>query len=890
MVKASELNAILEKCRVDSGGHTHVSMISPMGNFSIYRDSIDSFWNTYQDVMEENKDENKYGIAEMAQDHIPVLADADIRMKAENVNIYDNGHLYSDEMLLSTIRIYQNVLHTVINIDGGQALDTTCFVLEKKIYEQTLGTNTYMKNGFHLHFPNIFVSKVDMKMQINPRVKQLVKDSKVFDDIEVSDHSNIIDDAVGSVPWLLYGSRKSTELDPYKVTRVYDSNCEEISIEDALVDYKLYDIDGEEIDISGNVKYHLPRILSLHPSGREIYETKRELTTPLRNTIRQKHDKIRHTPGSSTLEEIISEATELLSMINPDRADTYETWMKVGWALYNITGGHIDGLDLWNDFSMKSEKYNEAANLCLWDKMEEREGGPKMGTLYYYAELDNKERIEEYRESKRSKQLDNALDGSHYNAACALYSMYGDNIICSSIQNNTWYYFNGHIWEKMDEGYVLSKYISNELAATFGAKIAEFATKAARESDDYRKEVLNAQIKRAQKAQSDCKSHSWKRNVMREAREVFYNKEFEKKLNQNPYIFPFKNGIYDLKTHKLRPGQPDDYVSVHAPIDYKEFPYADDKMLQCEELLSKLFPDEDVRTYFITTSAGKFVGGNLQKTFDIWTGTGDNGKSIIQLLFEKMFGQMAIKMNTQYFTGKKVAAGGANPELFRAAPPVRHVTMEEPDGDEQLNNGELKKLTGNDTFIARDLFQKGSEMREMVPMFELTLICNTLPPIKHGDDATYRRIRVIPFESQFVDDGYPDTLSEQMVAKRFPKDREFSSKLKGLAEPMAFFLLNWRKLHGDSIKIPSKVLVATQKYQQQNDIYRQFSQEHISQDERKQISVTEIYSHFKDWFKEGFPNRPIPNKAEVKSYFVKQWGKPNGTRWKGYYYCSEDLE
>jgi len=462
--------------------------------------------------------------------------------------------------------------------------------------------------------------------------------------------------------------------------------------------------------------------------------------------------------------------------------------------------------------------------------------------------------------------------------------MFGEHIKCSNIQRNIWYYFNGHIWERIDDGYVLSRHISVDLCQRFVEKMKEFLRKIETSTDSAHTAMYNTQLKKAQKAQLDCKQSPWKRNVMKEAREIFYEKDFDSKLNTNPMLFAFKNGIYDLDINKLRNGQPDDYCSINAPINYKEFMYADDRMLQCEEFFTKLFPDKTLREYFISTTAGKFVGGNSRKTFDIWTGSGDNGKSVVQALLEKIFGQMAIKMNTQYFTGRKVQNGGANPELFRAAPPVRHVTMDEPDGDEQLNNGELKKLTGNDTFIARDLFMKGTEMREMTPMFELTLICNQLPPIRHGDDATYRRIRVIPFESQFVDSGYPSTLEEQIIKKRFPKDREFGKKLPQIAEPMAFYLLNWRTVRGDSVTVPDKVLSATSEYKKGNDIYRQFSSELIKEEKTKRININELYSAFKEWYKEGFPSRVLPSKAEVKAYFIKMWGKPVNQTWKGYYY------
>ena len=105
---------------------------------------------------------------------------------------------------------------------------------------------------------------------------------------------------------------------------------------------------------------------------------------------------------------------------------------------------------------------------------------------------------------------------------------------------------------------------------------------------------------------------------------------------------------------------------------------------------------------------------------------------------------------------------------------------------------------------------------------------------------------------------------------------------------MAFYLLNWRKFHGDCVNVPDKVLSATNDYKRLNDMYRQFATEHIRTDPRKSIRVSELYEMFKIWYKEGFPNRQLPNKCEVKTYFERAWGKPKGNMWKGYYYINPD--
>ena len=393
---------------------------------------------------------------------------------------------------------------------------------------------------------------------------------------------------------------------------------------------------------------------------------------------------------------------------------------------------------------------------------------------------------------------------------------------------------------------------------------------------------LEQKTKFINKTIANLKSSPFKSNVMKEAMEEFYNKKFRNMLDSNPDIIAFQNGVYDLKQNIFRDGRPDDYISKTMPIDYKDYKETDNEVEEVVDFLQKVFPDETVRKYFLDVYSDIFVGGNTHKKVYLWTGEGDNGKSITQKFFELMLGQLSIKFNTQYFTGKKVSSGSANPELSRAGPPVRLVTMEEPDSDEQLNIGELKKLSGGDSFWARDLFQSGKQTREIFPMFMLTFICNKLPKLRNSDNATWNRLRVIPFESTFVEKDYPSDFKEQIKQKIFPMDKNFNKKIKRMVPAFAWYLLNWRKTTSSILVEPPKVKNATNIYKQENDIYSQYINENIIDDEKSSINITELYAHFKEWFREGNPNITVPIKNVVRDYLEKLWGESQkGVKWVG---------
>ena len=54
---------------------------------------------------------------------------------------------------------------------------------------------------------------------------------------------------------------------------------------------------------------------------------------------------------------------------------------------------------------------------------------------------------------------------------------------------------------------------------------------------------------------------------MREAKELFYDKDFLNKLDNNPNLLGFNNWIYDIEKSIFRPPAFDDYVTMSCGYD-----------------------------------------------------------------------------------------------------------------------------------------------------------------------------------------------------------------------------------------------------------------------------------------------------------------------------------
>ena len=870
------IEKILRENYVAGEYHTHVSMVQPKGRYSINRATLETFWTLYNTEIQNNP-EIILGLAEKPQNYLPILVDIDLKFKDPE---HERTFLYTEEHVLKIIEIYHNVLkNTVEGITDDNLL---CVYLNKEPYRLVKNDISYIKNGFHLHFPNLFLSVKDQEVHIIPRVQAIMTERQIFEDMGFENSGILLDKASCKVPWLLYGSRKSEDAKPYRFSKVFNYQLKELDIDNAFKNYSIYNIREQKINIRGNVPYYLPQILSILPYGRQTKETKQGLISPLkdRKIIEEKKREYQ----SIAVSEALTIARKLIPILAPFRSEDRNEWMTVGWVLYNIGEGSSEAFDIWNEFSARSsDNYDESVCVFEWERMTKKE--LTLGTLNYYAKVDNPEMYAIFKEEQIQVKVNNSLNGgSHNDIAKVLLEEYGNEFICASIVNKIWYQYKDHIWQANEDGTYLRSKISSEIVKHYEDSAKKSLTGMSSGTDDREEaSVHQNRLNKTQKIIMNLKSSPFKNNIMREAMEVFYDRMFRNKLDTNPYLIAFKNGVYDLKLNIFRNGRPEDYISKAMPIEYKDYTSDDSEVHEVFSFLEKVFPDKSVRQYFMDMASDVFVGGNHQKIVLFWTGEGDNGKSVTQSFFDHMLGPLAIKFNTTVVTGKKPSSGGTWADLARAGGGVRWATLEEPGNDETINTGVLKWLSGNDTIYARELFEKGKDVREIVPMFKLVFICNKLPKLSYGDNATWNRIRVIPFESTFCrpDDPAPLTYEEQVQQKRFPMDRELSQRIPHLVQSFAWILLQHRLTVTVRIE-PEKVTSATSTYRRQNDVYRQFVDEFIVHEDRSILTMVELYNNFKEWHKDSLPHYTLPIKNEVKEYFIKLWGEPTRNRWIGY--------
>jgi P4 family phage/plasmid primase-like protien len=369
---------------------------------------------------------------------------------------------------------------------------------------------------------------------------------------------------------------------------------------------------------------------------------------------------------------------------------------------------------------------------------------------------------------------------------------------------------------------------------------------------------------------------------MREAAEIFYDGEFIRNMDTNKYLMCFNNGVVDFINKTFREGYPEDYITKSTKINYVPYPNGENAdndefnqiAAEIEVFMNKLFPVPDLNRYMRDHLASCLIGANKNQTFNVYHGSGSNGKSIIADLMAVTLGEYKGTVPITLVTDVRGKIGGTSDEVLKLKG-VRYAVMQEPSKGVKLNEGIMKELTGGDPIQARGLY---SESEIFEPQFSLVVCTNNLFDIESNDDGTWRRIRKCDFLSKFIDEGETHTDDTSYV---FVKDKSLKDKLPSFAPVFASMLVK-RAFETDGIVADCEtVLNASNKYRKGQDHISAFISEKIVKtgENKDKIKKTEIMAEFKKWFEESQGSRKVPKGEELYEYMNKKFGQCKTTGW-----------
>ena len=589
--------------------------------------------------------------------------------------------------------------------------------------------------------------------------------------------------------------------------------------------------------------------------------------------------------------------------------EDYEKWIRVGWCLNNISQTE-EMFNLYKEFSEKSGKSGETD----WSKVRQNwfRGMNKLGdgprlterSLRKWARDDNPEIYDSIIKGNISEYILSEVEGSHFHIASLMKKMYGNTYVASVNPKSTeWFKYDDEInmWKKINQGIELRTKISIDVASEIES------TRAIRCRDEMnkpgirpeRKEWLEKKLKDLLKVESQLYSNGFTESVMKMATQQFCEEEFMNKLNVDPFLFGCRNGVIELRAKEggsehviFRQGRPEDYISFlggrnipdSEPINYIPYDPKDPRQAEIADFFTKLFPRKDLCSYVLRLLASCLEGANREQCYYTFTGRGGNGKSKLIELMRLTFGDYQTSMASTVLTRARPQAGAANPELM-VTKNKRFIYMQEPDEKEPINTSIMKQFSGEDMIEARALYGDQEKFRISG---KICMMCNELPPVTSMDEGTWRRIRVVPFESTFVPEGHIDLTTKK--PNTFPRDPKLDEKLRNWREPFLSLLVHIyssQYIKNGLNPVPNIVLEASTKYKEKFDIAAKFESDRVRMPvtledqldcKTEPITTSQITSIFTNWVKES-KVRSIPASQMLERLISKYGGPERANKW-----------
>lgn len=440
---------------------------------------------------------------------------------------------------------------------------------------------------------------------------------------------------------------------------------------------------------------------------------------------------------------------------------------------------------------------------------------------------------------------------THFSIAKVAEKLYGKDYRVDNLKSTEWYYFNGIRFlktEKMDE--ILSEdFVKNYEAMKIcdTSKVSDLVDFIGQEDTKYNSLIDKLIFK--------LEDNTFKNKVKNQLSTIIYNKdsEFYEKLNSNPYLLGFENGVYDLKNDEFRDGKQSDYLTFSTKNNYIPYDPENENVKEIYQFLGQVITNENVLEYLLLI-LGKSLEGVADESFIIFSGIGSNGKSTLVNFLEMSLNMYCYAPDVALLTEKRKGSGNASPDLF-ALKGKRMLFFSEPESSDVLKCGVLKQLSGGDSISARQLFKEPISFKNQGT---LILSCNDLPEIKAQDNGLWRRVQLVNFTSKFVD--------EPKGKNEFKRDSELKNRMEVWKDYLPGILIHYyRKYKKEGIIIPSEVLEATKKYKNNEDIYNNFMIKHLKKTDNRELFVkqSDLYNLFVDTWKEQNGDGWTPKRKAV---------------------------
>ncbi len=306
-------------------------------------------------------------------------------------------------------------------------------------------------------------------------------------------------------------------------------------------------------------------------------------------------------------------------------------------------------------------------------------------------------------------------------------------------------------------------------------------------------------------------------------------------LDKHTYLVAARNGVVDLRTGSLLPAAPEYRITQCLGCEYK--PLAGCPLFK-QTVTDVFFGQVEMMQFFHRLIGYSLLGDPVEDVVVIPFGNGSNGKSTVLNAVRQAFGSYARAAAAETFVssgGYGGNAGGPREDVLRLKG-SRFAYVAEPDENGELRESAIKSMSGGDAIPARGINAKHSI--EVEATWVAWMPTNHKPIVRGNDNGIWRRLVLLPFTRNFE----TDTAA--------PKDEHRAEKLRSEAEG----ILNWCvqgavRYSQIGLSMPKAVIDARNEYRAQMDVLSEWLDECCDVEQGVRTRTADLWSSWENWAK-----------------------------------------
>lgn len=348
-------------------------------------------------------------------------------------------------------------------------------------------------------------------------------------------------------------------------------------------------------------------------------------------------------------------------------------------------------------------------------------------------------------------------------------------------------------------------------------------------------------------------------------------------FDNHPLLLACTNGVVDLRTGKMRTGQPGDYLYYSTGREFHGIVPSKEGRAIWDNTLYTMFEDWKMVDFLRRFFGYVATGSTAEQVFGVASGGGRNGKRILIESVMHTLGQYAIPIKSELLLVQKNkrGPGGPTPELC-ALNKVRLAVASEVNENAIFDAAEIKRLSGSDQLSVREPHAKRDTFQDQT--HQLLIQVNDDPKCPGGDIGFWERMIKITFPFTFIKNREldPDVPNERKADINL-----FANLVKIYPHILGWIVEGAVEYHEIGLDPPKSILEATKSYKRDEDIIGRWIESDCEKNLKAESGATTLYHSFVEFYHET-----IGDKEPSQNWFGKQLKKrfPRISKSGRYYY------